>query len=95
MATTTPTQTQQDQILGAVLAELARGELSDQTIVLVDTIDRKAVPEALRDVVSFIQGMSSEPAMRFHVITSLLREVAGSFRELAEQREENAPPIVY
>ena len=93
MATFTPTQTKQDEILGTLLVELLRGELSDQTIAKVDQLDRNDVPDAFKEIVGFMHGMSTEPSLRYGVITSLIREIQSACVELAEERDRNQPPI--
>ena len=94
MATTTPT-VEQKQILGIALIEILTGDLSDETIAMVDTLNRNEVPEPLREFVSFMHGMSTTAPMRYHVVTHLVRELAGVSNEIAEERAKNAPPIVY
>jgi hypothetical protein len=68
------------------------GELSDETIAVVDTIQRQDVPEPLRDVVSYMHGMSTMPELRHSIINDLLIELAAGCRQLAEERAQNVPP---
>jgi hypothetical protein len=91
----TSTQVDQKQILGAALLEIITGSLSDETISLVDTLKLNEVPEPLREMVNFMHHMSTTQPLRYHVITHLVREIAGSASEVAEQRAKNAPDVVY
>lgn len=92
MATTTPT-VEQKQILGALLFELMIGQLTDETIALVDTLDRNDVPSVFNEMVGFMHGMSTEPHLRYTVITHLVRELAGEASQLADERMSNQPPM--
>ena len=82
----------QNQILGAALVELINGQLSDETIAAVDNIQRQDVPEPLRDVVSYMHGMSTMPELRHSIVKDLLRELAAGCKMLADQMTENVPP---
>jgi hypothetical protein len=94
MATTAPT-VQQKQILGTLLFELMTGEVTDETIALVDTLDREEVPPTFHEIVGYMHGMTTEPYLRYTVTTHLVRELAGEASQLAEDRARNEPPIDY
>jgi len=80
------------QILGAAIVGLLDGQLSDATIAAVDNIQRQDVPEPLRDVVSYMHGMSTMPELRHSIVKDLLRELAAGCKMLADQMTENVPP---
>lgn len=88
MATTTPT-IEQKQILGAAIVELLNGELTDETIAAVDTINRDDVPEPLNTMVGYMHGMSTYEPLRESQITSLLMEIRGMAIEVLETRVEH------
>lgn len=90
MATTLTPAVQ--NVIGTLLTELLNGQLSDATIAAVDNIQRQDVPEPLRDVVSYMHGMSTMPELRHSIVKDLLRELAAGCKTLADQMAENVPP---
>ena len=90
MATTITPAVQ--NIMGTLLMELLNGQLSDETIAAVDGISRSDVPAPLRDVVSYMHGMSTMPELRHSIVKDLLRELAAGCKTLANQMAENVPP---
>ena len=91
MATITPTT---ESVLSVLLLELAKGQLSDETIAAVDHIDPNDAPKPLQEVVKFMHGMTTEQPLRYHVTTMLMRILGGELFEAVETREQNAPPVV-
>jgi len=83
----------QAQILGAAILGLLNGELTDETIAAVDTINRDAVPEPLNTLVGWMHGMSTYPPLRESQITSLITEIRGAATEALEQRIEHPTPL--
>lgn len=81
MASLTVAQT---QIIGLALAEVMCGELSDQTISLINSLRREDVPAPLDHLVGYIQGMNTSPEMRSSIVTDLMDEI----RIIAEQEKE-------
>ena len=73
-------------IIGLALVEILNGELTDQTIQLMATIQRDEVPAPLDHLVGFIQGSSISPEDRNWLVTALLQEVAQIALEEREKR---------
>jgi len=63
-------------IIGMALVEILNGELTNQTIAAVGSINYREVPPPLNHLVGYIQGMNTDPAMRPSQITSLMAEIA-------------------
>lgn len=74
----------QTQAIGLALAEILCGELSDQTISLINSLHRENVPAPLDHLVGYIQGMNTSPEMRSSIVTDLMDEI----RIIAEQEKE-------
>ena len=51
-------------IIGMALVEILNGELTDQTIAAVCSINYQGVPPPLNHLVGYIQGMNIDPAAR-------------------------------
>ena len=81
MASLTVAQT---QAIGLAVAEILCGELSDQTISLINSLHREDVPAPLDHLVGYIQGMNTSPEMRNSIVTDLIDEI----RIIAEQEKE-------
>jgi hypothetical protein len=73
-------------IIGMALVEILNGELSDQTIAAVGSINYQEVPPPLNHLVGYIQGMNTDPAMRASQIISLMAEIATIAKEEREDR---------
>jgi hypothetical protein len=80
-------------ILGATIIGLLNGELTDETIAAVDSINRDDVPEPLNNMVGWIHGMSTYEPLRETQITSLLTELRGATTEVLEQRIPHPNPL--
>lgn len=89
MATTIAPSVQ--SILSTLLMELLSGQLSDETVAAVDTIERKDVPAPLSDVIGYMHGMSMQPFLRNSIISDLLIELSTGCEELAHQLKANPP----
>ncbi len=74
----------QTHILGAAIIELLNGELTDETIAAVDSINRDAVPEPLNNLVGMMHGMSNYEPIRQDIIAMLLTEIGGAANEAKE-----------
>ena len=92
MATSSPTI---ENTLNALLMEIVKGQLSDETISAVDRINPNDVPGPLQEVIKFMHGMTTAEPMRYTVTTMVMRVLAGELFETVEKREKNAPPIAY
>jgi hypothetical protein len=66
------------------LAEILCGELSDQTISLINSLRRDEVSDPLDHLVGYIQGMNTSADMRKSIVTDLMDEI----RIIAEQEKE-------
>ena len=75
----------QTHILGAAIVELLSGELTDETIAAVDSIDREGVPEPLNNLVGLMHGMSTYEPIRRDIIAMLLTEIGGAANEAKER----------
>ena len=75
----------QTHILGAAIVELLSGELTDETIAAVDSIDREGVPEPLNNLVGMMHGMSTYEPIRRDIIAMLLTEIGGAANEAKEK----------
>jgi len=73
-------------IIGMALVEILNGELTDQTIAAVGSINYQEVPPPLNHLVGYIQGMNTDPAMRASQITSLMAEIATIAKEERDDR---------
>jgi len=78
-------------IIGMALVEILNGELTDQTIAAVCSINYQEVPPPLNHLVGYIQGMNTEPAMRASQITSLMAEIATIAKEERDDRLVEKP----
>jgi hypothetical protein len=78
-------------IIGMALVEILNGELTDQTIAAVGSINYQEVPPPLNHLVAYIQGMNTDPAMRASQITSLMAEIATIAKEEREDRLAEKP----
>ena len=84
----------QTQILGAAIVGLLHGELTDETIAAVDSINREDVPEPLNNMVGFMHGMSTYEPLRHDIIDMLLHEIAGATQDaLRMHRGEPEPEL--
>src|SRR5688572_12456906 len=92
MATVTPTI---ESVFSALLTELIRGELTDETIAAVDRINADDAPEPLKEVIRFMHGMTTVPYLRYSVTSMLIHILGGELAEMADFRDKNAPPIEY
>jgi hypothetical protein len=80
------------QILGATVIELLHGQLSDETINAVDSINRDDVPEPLDHVVGFMHGMTNDPDDRQECISMLLSEIADIAQEAMNKIQGKPAP---
>jgi hypothetical protein len=71
----------QTHILGAAIVALLNGELTDETIAAVDSINREDVPEPLNNLVGMMHGMSTYEPLRQGIIAMLLTEIGGAANE--------------
>ena len=78
-------------IIGLALVEILNGELTDQTIAAVGSINYQEVPPPLNHLVGYIQGMNTDPAMRASQITSLMAEIATIAKEERDDRLAKKP----
>ena len=78
-------------IIGMALVEILNGELTDQTIAAVGSINYQEVPPPLNHLVGYIQGMNTDPAMRASQITSLMAEIATIAKEERDDRLAEKP----
>jgi hypothetical protein len=72
------------QALGAALVEVLTGNLTDETIAMVDNIKKDEVPTNLRDIVSFIHGMSTHSIVRESCSRHVLGELYFAAKESFE-----------
>lgn len=73
----------QTSVIGVALVEILNGELSDETIAAIDAIKRDDIPLPLNHIVGYIQGMNTEPDMRYSIVTDLIDEI----RIIAEEEK--------
>jgi hypothetical protein len=66
---------EQDAILGRLLLDILHGHVSDETVFLVDQIDRKEVPGYLNNLVGYVQGMNMASEVRESICRDLLDEL--------------------
>ena len=78
-------------IIGMALVEILNGELTDQTIAAVGSINYQEVPPQLNHLVGYIQGMNTDPAVRASQITSLMAEIATIAKEERDDRLAEKP----
>ena len=82
----------QAQILGAAIVELLDGELTDETIAAVDTLNRDDVPEPLNNLVGMMHGMSTYEPLRQGIIAMLITEIGGAAHEAREKLQGKTEP---
>jgi hypothetical protein len=88
MATLTQTQT---QILGAAIAEILGGQLSDETIAQIYTLKRDEIDHPLEHIAGFIQGTMDPERDREWLIRSLLGDISFlALEALDEKMKPNA-----
>ena len=78
-------------IIGMALVEILNGELTDQTIAAVCSINYQEVPPPLNHLVGYIQGMNTDPAVRASQITSLMAEIGTIAKEERDDRLAEKP----
>ena len=78
-------------IIGMALVEILNGELTDQTIAAVCSINYREVPPPLNHLVGYIQGMNIDPKMRASQITSLMAEIGTIAKEERADRLAEKP----
>ncbi len=67
-----------EQIIGALLWEIAHGRLDDETVAMVDQLTEEYISGlvcGLRDIVRYIWGMNMDPAARPDIIRDLQAEL--------------------
>ena len=82
----------QAQILGTAIVEILNGELSDETIVAVDSLKRDNIPDPLNNLVGMMHGMTTHLPLRQSVIAMLQTEIAGAACEANEKLQ--GPPTL-
>ena len=65
----------QEAILGRLLMDIVHGDLTDDTIRLVDQLDRDDVGAPMGHIVGYVQGMNVAPHMRESINRDLLDEL--------------------
>jgi hypothetical protein len=79
----------QEAILGRLLLDIVHGDLTNETLELVDQIDRDDLALPIPHLVRYVHGMNRAPHIRAHINRSLLDEL----RIIAiEQSEDLYPP---
>ncbi|MCI0554271.1 MAG: hypothetical protein L0287_25270 [Anaerolineae bacterium] len=79
----------QTQIIGTAIAELLSGNLSDETIIQINTLKRDEINNPLEHIVGFIQGTADPQQDREWLIRSLLGDI--SFLALETLDEKMKP----
>ena len=82
----TPLTTVQTQIIGTAIAEILSGELSNETIYAINSLQHENIPAPLDHLVAWIQGMNMAPGMRQSINTDLMGEIAQIAQEEKEKR---------
>ena len=86
----------QEVILGRLLMDIVHGDLTDETIELVDQLDLADLALPMHHLVAFVQGMNRSPHLRAHINSMLLTELKGITIEQQEDlfpsREQEPPP---
>ena len=80
MATAT-LSTNVKQALGAALVEVLTGDLSDETIATVKSIQTTEVPPNMQDITHYIQGMSTSSIVRESCSRDVLVELSAAAQE--------------
>jgi hypothetical protein len=78
----------QEAILGRLLMDIVHGDLTDETIGLVDQLDPDDLALPMLHLVRFVQGMNMSPHMRTHINRMLLDEL----RIIAIEQQEDLYP---
>jgi hypothetical protein len=78
-------------IIGMALVEILNGELTDQTIAAVGSINYQEIPPPLNHLVEYIQSMNTDPAMRASQIASLMAEITTIAKEERNNRLAEKP----
>lgn len=65
----------QEAILGRLLMDIVHGDLTDETIHLVDQLDQNELGAPLDHIVSYVHGMNVDPDMRESINRDLLDEL--------------------
>ncbi|HET6595838.1 MAG TPA: hypothetical protein VFG81_09460 [Anaerolineales bacterium] len=85
----------QEAILGRLLMDIVHGDLTDDTIGLVDQLDPDDLALPILHLVRYVQGMSMAPHMRAHINRDLLDELRiitiEQSEDLFPSREQEPP----
>jgi hypothetical protein len=65
----------QEAILGRLLMDIVHGDLTDETIGLVDQLDLADLALPMRHLVAYVQGLNMSPHLRASINRSLLDEL--------------------
>lgn len=80
---------ERDAVLGRLLMDIVHGDLTDETIAMVDRIDLDDLALPLHHLVFYVQGVSMAPFMR----RSINRDLLDELRIITlEQMEKLFPP---
>jgi hypothetical protein len=86
----------QEVVLGRLLMDIVHGDLTNETIELVDQLDLEDLALPMHHLVAFVQGMNMSPQMRSQINSMLLTELKGITIEQQEDlfpsREQEPPP---
>lgn len=61
----------QEAILGRLLMDIVHGEITNETIGLVDQVDPDNLALPMLHLVRYVQGMTMSPAVRAHINRNL------------------------
>ena|SRR5687768_14689605 len=86
----------QEATLGRLLMDIVHGDLTDETIDLVDQLDLKDLALPMHHLVAYVQGMNMSPHMRTSINRSLLDELRiitiEQSEDLYPSPEDEPPP---
>lgn len=79
----------QEAVLGRLLMDIVHGELTDDTIEMVDQLDPDDLYLPMLHLIRYVQGMNRDPKLRDSINRSLLDEL----RIITIEQTENLYPI--